>query len=268
MHPIERLRYVARVDGADPALLAREAASALGDVAADDVTGLVPSCRRLIERHPANGPLWWLSARILASADPVDEARDAAAALAHDPTPQRLSQVLPDESCVLIVGWPDLTAEAIRARGDIEVLLADSGGEGRALARRLDESGNDVSFVPDRGIGAAASVSQLVVVEAVVAGPGGVLAAPGSLAAASVARRAGIPVWAVTGVGRVLPGPLWDAVLGRVDAGGLEPWDRDVELVAVDLLTDVVGTGGLVEVGAALGTSTCPVAPELIRPTA
>ena len=74
MHPIERLRLVARA-GAEgrSALLAREAATALA-MFSDDPAGLVTACRRLVDRHPTSGPMWWLAARVLVSSDPGGEA--------------------------------------------------------------------------------------------------------------------------------------------------------------------------------------------------
>jgi hypothetical protein len=266
MHPIERLRYVARVEGADPATVAREAAAALADVAAVDLAGLVPACRRLVDKHPANGPLWWLSARLLGSPDPPDEARDAVAALANDPTARVLAECLPEDGSILVVGWPDVVASALRRRGDVEVIVVDSGGEGSAFARRLAEVGHDASAVPDRGVASAATVCSLVIVEASAAGPGGMLAAPGSHAAAAVAARYGTPVWGVAGVGRILPARLWEAALARLDGGGLEPWDRDVEVVAADLLTSVVAPGGAGRPAEVLAAAECPPAPELLRP--
>jgi hypothetical protein len=267
MHPIERLRYVARAEGADPGLVAAEAASALGDVARGDIGGLVPGCRRLIDRHPTNGPLWWLSARILTAPEPWDAAREAGAALAHDPTERRLAAALPDDTTVLVVGWPDIAAAALARRADLEVLAVDGGGDGAALARRLGDDGGSVSIVPDAGIASAATVAGLVVIEALAAGPGGLLAAPGSHAAAAVAQRAGVAVWAVTGVGRVLPEGLWAALLARVDESGLEPWDRPAELVPAALVTSVVGPEGPRAAEAGLAESSCPVAPELLRRT-
>jgi len=267
MHPLEHLRYVARIEGADPGELAREAAVSLAEIAAGDDGGLVPACRRLVERHPANGPLWWLSARLLASPDPLDAARDSSAALAHDPTPARLAALIPDDTTVVVVGWPDLVAEALRRRGDVEVLVVDSGGDGAGLARWLQRAGSVVTLVPDRGIGSAVAVAGAVLVEATLAGPGGILATPGSRAAAAVGAQVGVAVWAVVGVGRVLPGPLWDAALAHLDAGGLEPWERDCELVPAELIPEVVtpaGRGG----PEALEEPTCPAAPELTRPPA
>jgi hypothetical protein len=166
MHPVERLRYVAQATGADPAVVAREAAYALGQVAETDLPGLVPSCRRLIERHVTSGPLWWLAARILADADPGPAARRAAEELDEDPTDRALARLLPDDTTVLVVGWPDLAGAALRRRGDLEVLVVEGDGDGTVLARRLREAGSDVALVPDAGVAAAAVVAGLVLIEA------------------------------------------------------------------------------------------------------
>ena len=133
------------------------------------------------------------------------------------------------------------------------------------LARRLDQSGTAVAIVPDGGVAAAVVVCDLVLVEATAAGPDGVLATLGSHSAAAVAASRGIPVWAVAGVGRVLPRPLWDALLARLDQQSVEPWDRAVELVPASLVTGVCGPAGLVDPGEGLVQATCPVAPELLR---
>jgi hypothetical protein len=81
-----------------------------------------------------------------------------------------------------------------------------------------------------------------------------------------VAVPAATPVWVVAGVGRVLPGPLWDALLARLDAGAQEPWDRSVELVPVNLIADLVGPDGRLPAVDGLARAGCPVAPELLRP--
>ena len=265
MHPIERLRYVARATGADPSLLVREMAVALAGVVAVEPAGLVPACRRLIDRHLAIAPVWWLAARALTAGDAETEAWAAAAEMDADPTPAVLAGALPDDVTLSIVGWPELVAAALRRRGDLEVLVADAAGEGMALARQLNDRGAVAAVIPDSGVAAAVVVSDLVVLEATAAGPTGILATTGSHGAAAVAVRRGIPVWAVAGVGRVLPGRLWDALLQRVDAAGGEPWDRPVEFVAAELLTEVVGPGGRRAAGEALAQPGCPAAPELLR---
>lgn len=89
VHPIERLRAVARSRAAPPALLAREAATALG-IFGDDPAGLVIACRRLVDRQPTCAPLWWLASRVLSSIDPTAEAWASVAALEDDPTEEAL----------------------------------------------------------------------------------------------------------------------------------------------------------------------------------
>jgi Initiation factor 2 subunit family len=266
MHPVERLRYVANAGGYDPVMAAREAAYALAEISESDPPGLLPACRRLIDRHLTSGPLWWLSARMLAGEDPALAALAAADELDEDQTDRTLARALPDDICVLVIGWPDLAGAALRRRGDLEALVVEADGDGQSLARRLRDAGNEVSLVPDLGVGSAAVVADLVLIEAHAAGPSGLLASRGSHAAAAVARRTDVPVWAVAGVGRVLPGAMWDAMLVRVDDEGEEPWDRPVEVVPASLVTSVVGPEGLSEGVEALADPACPVAPELLRP--
>lgn len=266
MHPIEHLRYVARATGADPAVVAREAADALVEMARIQPAGLVPACRRLIERHVASGPVWWLSARMLRSDDPAGAGRQSAAELDSDPTPGHLADALPDSATVVVVGWPDVSADGLRQRGDAELLVVDWASEGEQFARRLRDRGSEVSLVPESGAGPAAVVADLVLVEALAAGPAGVLAVPGSLAVAAVAAHQQVPVWAVTGVGRVLPEQLWAALVNQLDESGLEPWDRSAEVVPADLFSQVVGPEGVMDAATGLQASTCPAAPELFRP--
>src|SRR3954469_22724208 len=138
MHPIERLRYVARASGVEPSLLVRETATAMAAVAADDPVGLVPASRRLVERHLTTGPMWWLVARVLTASDPVAAAWTAADEIERDATSRHVARHVPDDATVAVVGWPAQAAEGLRRRGDVEVLVVDCGGEGHALARRLD----------------------------------------------------------------------------------------------------------------------------------
>jgi hypothetical protein len=263
VHPIERLRYVARAGSADAGELVREAAGALGGMGSDP-TGLVLSCKRLVDRQPTAGPLWWLCARMLAAADPRAEGWRCVDELDEDQTARRLADELPDEARVTVLGWPELVAEALPRRGDLEVLVIDVEGEGTAFARRLRAADVDAEEVPEASIGAAAVASDVVVLEPAAMGAGRMLAPAGSLSAAAVARYAGVPVWAVVGAGRALPGPLWEALVGRLD---LEvPWEADVELVPLDLVDVVLGPGGRTTPDRAAGRADCGVAPELLEP--
>jgi hypothetical protein len=262
VHPIERLRYVARAGSVDAGELVREAAGALGGMGSDP-TGLVLSCKRLVDRQPAAGPLWWLCARMLTAADPRAEGWRCVGELDDDPTARRLADDLPDEARVTVLGWPELVAEALPRRGDLEVLVVDAGGDGAAFARRLRGADVDAVEVPEGSAGGAAAASDVVVLEPTAMGAGRLLAPAGSLATAAVARYAGVPVWAVAGAGRGLPGPLWEALLARLDLD--EPWDADVELVPLDLVDVVVGPGGRTTADRAAGRADCGVAPELLE---
>src|SRR3954463_15722837 len=139
-------------------MLVRETAAALAAVGSEEAVGLVPACRRLIDRHLTAGPMWWLAARVLTASDPVAEAWGAADDIEHDATAAHLVRHLPDELTVTIVGWPSIVGHALRRRADLEVLVADAGGDGSALAHRLDTEGVDALAVPDAGIAAGAVV--------------------------------------------------------------------------------------------------------------
>src|SRR5262249_441908 len=106
--------------------------------------------------------------------------------------------------------------------------------------------------------------ADVVILEASAWGPERFLAVSGSHAAAAVAHHAGVPVWAVVGVGRVLPGRVWDALVDRLDAD-LERWEADDEVVPVDLVTHVVGPSGLEDPEATMRRADCPIAPELFK---
>jgi hypothetical protein len=264
VHPIERLRYVARASGADQVVLVEETARALGAFTADP-TGLVTACRRIVDRHPTSAPLWWLCARVLAAPDAGREAWDAVEEITQDPTPVELAHALPDSGTVCVVGWPEQVGEALPRRGDVVVLAVDALGEGSGLVRRLMAVGMDAVDVPTAGLGAAVADSDLLLIEALAVGPDSMLALSGSRAAAAVARHAGVPVWAVAGAGRILPARMWEALAGRLPERLREPWDLDEETVPLDLVDRVVGPTGSTSVADAIRRTDCPIAPELLR---
>ena len=256
MHPIERLRYVARARGAPPGELGWEAARALMSVTVDDPVALVTGCRRLVDRHPTVGAIWWLAARVLVASDPLAEARAAAEELDADDTARHLAVALPEDSTITVVGWAEQSATALRRRGDLDVLLVESGHAG------WDD---EVAYVPESGLGAAVAASDLVLLEAGALGPGGFVAPAGARAAAAVARHCGIDVWVVAGAGRVLPDRLWDALCERIEGGPAERWELPEEVVPLDLATHVAGPAGIGPATEAPKRADCPIAPELLR---
>jgi hypothetical protein len=263
VHPIERLRYVARADGAGVANLVEAAARALAGLD-DDQAGMVTGCRQMVDRHPAVGPMWWLTSRMLCGDDPRREAWSVVEALDADPTPRHLAAALPEDAVTVVLGWPELTAQALHRRGDLRVRAVDALGEGAPLADALTEAGLDAVDVPEPGLGAAVADADLVILEALAVGPDGLVAVAGSRAAAAVARHAGKRVWVVAGEGRLLPGRLWDALLGRLDPRG-EPWDAPEEVLPLDLVDIVAGPWGTAPPAEALTHTDCPVAAELSK---
>ena len=262
MHPIERLRYVARAGEAPTAPLVRESAAALAAFSHDPME-LLTACRQLVERRPACAPLVWVTARMLTGPDPSIEAWDAVEELERDPTSRELAHAVPADISVLLIGEPEISGRAMLERPDVEVLVADTIGEGFGLLRALDDNDHVGVDVAPGGLGAAAAAVDLVVLEAEALGDDGALARMGSRAAAAVAHHAGVPVWLVAGVGRGLPARMWEAVCAR--ALGPDPWESDVELLPLDLVDRIVGPGGPVTVDVARRSVDCPVAPELFR---
>lgn len=262
MHPIERLRYVARAGGVDQAMVVREAAGALGALGFDPA-GLVTSCRRLLSRHPMAGALWVLSSRVVTSVDPMREAWAVVDELDTDHTARELAAAIPDGAAITIIGWPDTIPSALIRRGDLKVLVIDQFGEGSGLVRQLEDRDVDAEDVSMSGLGGAASASNLVLLEASIAGEEGIVAAAGSLAAASTARATGGEVWAVVAADRVLPPSTWRFATSSLR--GPEPWDEDDEIVPLELIDSIVGPIGRRDAAELRLRTDCVVAPELLR---
>jgi hypothetical protein len=262
VHPIERLRYLARSSGADQRVLVGETASALRSLGFDPA-GLVVSCRRIVEKHPTSGALWWLCAHMLTSTEPSATARDLAGQLELDPTPDLLADSLPEGATVCIIGWPDLAGEACLRRGDLTVLAVDAQHQGSSFVRRLERSEMEAEVVDPGGIAAAVLASDVVLIEALAASTTDLMATPGSRAAASVAYCSEVPVWAVLGRGRCLPTQAFDGMLQRV-GDVRQPWYAEAEVVPFGLASFVANEHGVLSVDDVTLVPECPLAPELL----
>jgi hypothetical protein len=260
MHPIERLRWIARAHGEAPTTLATEAAWTISELALDEPPALVTACRRLLESHVTVGPLWWVAANVLVAPDPDEAARRAVGELSSDPTAELLAEALGQRlvgDAALVVACPAdtvrealgyLPAAVVRVVGYSPELRS----EVRGFARLVEEaSGWEFDEAPEAVNGAA-----LVLVEALAAGPRGILIAAEAMPLVRAASAGSIPVWAVAGVGRVLNDQLLGEMLRR--AGDT------VELIEPDALDGLAGPAGLENPGEALGRPCCPSAPELL----
>lgn len=141
VHPIERLRYVARLGADRPDVIAREAAGALL-VCAHSPAELVVAGRRLLDHHPAAGPLWWVVSVALTAPDPHQAVRDALEALETDTTPARAQYLVGEEAPGTVV-----TVEAW-ALGETGALVGPVDG---AAARRQRSRGGPVWVVAGVG---------------------------------------------------------------------------------------------------------------------
>lgn len=276
MHPIERLRYVARSSGADERVLVQETAAALRGLRMEPAD-LVIACRRIVERHPSSGPLWWLCSQVLTAPDPFSALSRLADEVEDDPTPRTLAHALPDEATVCVVGWPDLAGDALARRGDVRVLAVDTDGNAGGLVRRLQRADVEADEIPAGAIATAVGLADVVVIEpaAVCAatdeGGGEALGPMGAHALAAAAYCAEVPVWIVAGVGRRLPATTWATLRERVGRAALAeaPWYAREETFPIALATHVVDPTGVHELtdasAAALLAAECPVAHELLR---
>jgi hypothetical protein len=262
VHPIERLRYVARASGASQDALVQETARALVSFD-DDPQGLVTACRRIVSRQPTSGALVWFTARVLAAGDPRAEIWAAAGEVAADTTARELAHALPDDATVVVLGWPDVISAALPRRGDLDLLVVDALGEGSGLVQTLLRQDCEALDVPQAGLGAAVAEADLLLLESPAVGPDAFLAVSGSRAAASVARHVGVPVWLVAGVGRLLPARMWEGLRRRLDPR--DPWDADDEVVPLDLVDCVVGPSGPRPTADAMRRTDCPIIPELFK---
>ncbi len=241
MHPIERLRYVARAGTVPVGPLVRESAAALSSFA-DDPKGLLTSCRRLLDRRSDCGPLVWLAARMLTAMDPRAEATRVVSELDADTTGRALQRgvnSLAAGSCVLSAGELSAFADALYDSPDLEFIETDDPG--------------------------GAGPADLVLITSDCLGPSQALVAAETVSVVEAARDHGTPVWLIAGVGRMLPGRMWELLSARHG-----PSDRDMRGLAVlDLnrfVTRVVTPSGLCTPAEAVRSSGCPVVPELFTP--
>lgn len=261
MHPIERLRFVARAGDLAPDELAAESAAALGALVGD-ARALLPACRRLLQAHPASGPLWWVCARVLCAADPARAADDAEVELLEDQTEDELAGSLP-AGAIVAATVTETLIEGLAARPDCSVRLVGTQAALRRGVRSLGHQVADVACYGDDEDGAAdaAEDATVVLVEALAASPTQVLVTGPASLLVEAAVAAGDPCWLVAPTGTVLPPTLFDACAVQATATG-----RDLAVVDAAAFALTVTPGGPVPTSEALAAATCPAPSELTRP--
>lgn len=189
MHPIERIRALARASWLDPKTVAVEAADALGDAYRwMDEAAAVSVARRLLAWHPYCGPLWWVCGRVLHAVDPVEAARQVIATLLGDTTGLALDVALPEGARPLVVG--------------------------RCLA--IDE-------LDRMGTARSVEVASHLLLGVSVLGPGGLVTKGPAEALVSEAVAAAMPVWAVAEVGTIVDSRLWSRLAALATEAFVRP---------------------------------------------
>jgi translation initiation factor 2B subunit (eIF-2B alpha/beta/delta family) len=263
MHPIERLRDVARASGADAGLLVQDAAQALM-VFHNDPAGMVTAARRLLTRQPAIGPLWWMCSRLTTTNDVWAEVQLLVDEVSRDRTSRELAHNIPDGATVVICGCPRAIVEALPRRGDVRVLAVDVRGQGSSVVRRLDRAEVEAIEVDPAQVGGAVEAADLVIIEAMASGSAASLGDVGCLPLAATARALATPIWLVAGVGRRVPEPYWQAIVERTVAREAMPWAAPFEVVAHGLVDRIVTEDGL-HLTAEVPPAPGPMAAELLR---
>jgi len=256
VHPVERLRYLALSRDADTTSLVAEVVRGLADLA-DDPRAIAMGARRLLEAQPDCGPLWWAASRMLAAIDVREERIAILDALSDDSTADELAAAFPSSS-VVVASAGEAVLMSLLVRPDLEGrLVGDSWSISRVL-RHFDAGAEVSAWVVDEVVDAVAGAT-VCCVEGLAAASSGVLLGEVDASLVAAATRAGVPVWLVAGAGRVLPAPLFDALVRRVGLTG------HANVVEPATFAVVVGPDGALPGSVGLSRSDCPVAYELTR---
>ena len=260
MHPIEHLRYVARARGADPVSLVRETAAALGGLG-HEPAGIVLAARRIVQRHPTCGPLWWLCSHVLGALDPFEAMSDCEEEIKNDSTLKNLREAVPQDAVVCVVGWPTTVLNALATRGDLKFFVIESNGDGDAAVERLVSMDVDATLVQFEELSRVVSSCDVLIIEALAAGPSEVLCSSGSHAVAALGYVSQKPVWLVTACGTRLPAPLWSAMTSGEAV-------NEVDLLSASLFSRVISKDGISDDLSQPFVAECPPTTELLRHSA
>ncbi|HUF11646.1 MAG TPA: hypothetical protein VMN78_00935 [Longimicrobiales bacterium] len=220
---IEGIRNETRRGASDvvrDALLAYEAAV---DESPAGMTSLrvARAARALVDAQPAMAPLFALACSVLRAADSPPEAAGPAVrqALREFATrldriarevPERAEGLVPAGGRVLTLSASSTVRRALclaaaRRTFDVVCLEGRPGMEGRDMALSLARKGIAVSITVDAACGAVVRDCDVVLVGADAIGDLGVVNKIGTRAAALLARRAGVPFYALADTTKLLP---------------------------------------------------------------
>ncbi len=278
MHPIEHLRYLARAGHVDAPDLVLETASALSGLVLDPAS-VVVTTRRIVERHPLCGPLWWLCAHVVTASEPYEALRDCVDQVHDDRTAEHLAAEITEGAMVCVDGWSFDVAHALAIAGatsGIEVCVVDGDNGADHMIRVLERLEIPAHLVNASHGAIAAANADAVLLSAYATGSMSAWCTAGSLALASAAYCAEKPVLLSASVGARLPDVLYAGIVKDLDRQisqrrEVRAWHREASEVPFGLCQAIVGSDGVHDVAALppQGISAqCPPAVELLTRSA
>jgi hypothetical protein len=198
---------------------------------------------------------------VLGALDPFVAMRDCEGEIKNDPTIKSLRDVVPQDAVVCVVGWPTTVLNALASRGDVKLFVVESNGDGDAAVERLTSMDVEATLVQFEELSKAVGGCDVLIVEALAAGPTEVLCSPGSHAVAALGYCLQKPVWLVTACGTRLPAPLWSAMTSG-DAV------TEVDLLSASLFSQVISKDGISNDLSQPFVAECPPTTELLRHSA
>lgn len=265
VHPIERLRAVARADGVPQDRLVAEAAMALSAFSSQPAA-MLTAARQVVARQVTAGGMWWLAARMLGADDPWSAAGDVLDAIEADATTAGLEYALGEFGSVVVDAWSPTVVSVLLGETEPVAEVVDVDGRGDRLVQQLHARGVEVRHFGASAPGPAdpSLPPGPYVAECAAMSPSAALVARGAGVSVDEAASAGREIWIVGGVGRLLPDEMFDALVARADAeGALDA--EELEVLELDRVDRVVGPRGERRVHALARDVDCPVAPELYR---
>ncbi|TMK83496.1 MAG: hypothetical protein E6G46_03205 [Actinobacteria bacterium] len=163
------------------------------------------AARALLRAHPAMAALEGQE-EAAAYAEQLASATTAAADATRWVITKRKTVVLTHSSSGSVVRALE------RVRGKVSHVMCTAsipGGEGRALARRLENAGFETSVIPDAGIARACEEADVAVVGADAVTDEGVVNKVGTAIVALGAREAEIGCYAIAATGKLVPSEFW-----------------------------------------------------------
>jgi len=171
------------------------------------------AARALLRAHPAMGALWRLSAAALEGPEAVRAYREALTRGTTDAADSTRWVVTKRNAVVLTHSGSGSVVRALqRVQGRVALVLCTAslpGGEGRALARRLEREGFETEVVPDAGIARACEDAHVALVGADAVTEDAVINKVGTALVALAAREADIGCYAVASTAKFVPSEIW-----------------------------------------------------------